>query len=68
MIKAPIPKIDIEILLNRFYKTSIAKFGDGSYAAGAYQVVLTEIVSEMPRHEQDKIIKRFEDIEMKLMK
>jgi hypothetical protein len=68
MIRPPIPKIDIEILLNRFYKTSIAKYGDGSYAAGAYQVILTDIVSQMPRHEQDKIVKRFEDLEMQLMK
>jgi hypothetical protein len=68
MIIPPLPKIDIEILLNRFYKTSVAKYGDGSYAAGAHQVILTDIVSQMPRHEQDKILKKFEDLEKKMMK
>lgn len=68
MIKAPLPKIDIEILLNRFYKTTLAKYGDGSYASGAHQVILTDILAEMPRHEQDKILKKFEDLEKKMMK
>ena len=68
MILPQIPKIDINTALNRFYQTSVAAHGDAGYAAGAYQIVLTEIMASMPRHEQDKILKRFEDIEIKLMK
>lgn len=68
MILPKLPKIDINTALNRFYQTSVAAHGDAGYAAGAYQIILTEIVSDMPRHEQDKILKRFLDLEKKLMK
>jgi hypothetical protein len=54
--------------LNRFYQTSVAAHGDAGYAAGAYQIILTEIMTNMPRHEQDKLLKQFEALEMKLMK
>ena len=68
MIRPPLPKIDIEILLNRFYKTTISKYVDGNYASGEHKVILKYILAEMPRHEQDKILKRFEDLEKKMMK
>ena len=68
MILPQIPKIDINTALNRFYQTSIAAHGDAGYAAGAYQIILTEIMTNMPRHEQDKLLKQFESLEMKLMK
>ena len=68
MILPQIPKIDITTALNRFYQTSVAAHGDAGYAAGAYQIILTEIMTSMPRHEQDKLLKQFEALEMKLMK
>jgi hypothetical protein len=68
MIQPQIPKIDINTALNRFYQTSVAAHGDAGYAAGAYQIILTELIVKMPRHEQDKLLKQFEALEMKLMK
>jgi hypothetical protein len=68
MIQPQIPKIDINTALNRFYQTSVAAHGDAGYAAGAYQIILTELITKMPRHEQDKLLKQFEALEMKLMK
>jgi hypothetical protein len=68
MVKPPHQRIDIEAALNRFYSTSVLHYGDGAYAAGAFFITLAEIAANLPRHEQDKILDKFANLEKKLMK